>query len=168
MPTDAFCLTLGGFRRTGERMVAASGSEYWNEQKLREWLLLLLRFAITHEPSDRSTVLSIAYELDAARRRSGPSTLRFFVRTSCAMRSSDPVKNMQRRSLERTLPASMTVGSKQHLLRRSISNNKQWVSSRDHRNRAGVNHGRQGPRLVESLPKRVLTIGAYEFRRHSL
>jgi hypothetical protein len=51
-------------------------------QKLREWLLLLLRFAITHEPSDRSTVLSIAYELDAARRRSGPSTLRFFVRTS--------------------------------------------------------------------------------------
>ena len=82
MPTDAFCLTLGGFRGTGERMVAASGSEYWNEQKLREWLLLLLRFAITHEPSDRSTVLSIAYELDAARRRSGPSTLRFFVRTS--------------------------------------------------------------------------------------
>jgi hypothetical protein len=41
MPTDAFCLTLGGFRGTGERMVAASGSEYWNEQKLREWLLLL-------------------------------------------------------------------------------------------------------------------------------
>ena len=43
------------------------------------------------------------------------------------MRSSDPVKNVQRRSLEHTLPASMTVGSKQHLLRRSISNNKQSV-----------------------------------------
>ena len=63
-------------------MVAGSGSEYWCEQKNREWLLLLLRFAITREPSDRSAVLSIAYELDGPRRRSGPSTLCFFVRTS--------------------------------------------------------------------------------------
>jgi hypothetical protein len=63
-------------------MVAASGSEYWCEQKIREWLLLLLRFAITREPSDRSAVLSVAYELDAPRRRSDPSTLCFSVRTS--------------------------------------------------------------------------------------
>ena len=37
----------------------------WHEQKLRDWLLLLLRFAITREASDQSAVLSMANELDS-------------------------------------------------------------------------------------------------------
>jgi len=63
------------------------------------------------------------------------------------MRSSDPVKNVQRRSLEHTLPASMTVGSKQHLLRRSISNNKQSVVFKSETAQASTT-AVKGPRLA--------------------
>jgi hypothetical protein len=51
------------------------------ERKVREWLLLLLRFAVTRDANDQSAVLLLAAELDAAgsRRLDGPS---FFARTS--------------------------------------------------------------------------------------
>lgn len=49
---------------------------------LREWLLLLLRFAVTHEPSDQSTALAIAEELDALGVRWKSAAPRFFVRTT--------------------------------------------------------------------------------------
>ena len=58
------------------------------------------------------------------------------------MRSSDPVKNVQRRSLEHTLPAS-----KQHLLRRSISNNKQSVVFKSETAQASTT-AVKGPRLA--------------------
>jgi hypothetical protein len=63
-------------------MVAAFGSPDWRDRKVREWLLLLLRFAVTREPSDRAAALAVAEELDSLgmrRKRMAPS---FFLRTS--------------------------------------------------------------------------------------
>jgi hypothetical protein len=63
-------------------MVAAVGSLDWRDRKVREWLLLLLCFAVTQEPSDRSAALAVADELDSLgmqRKRTAPS---FFLRTS--------------------------------------------------------------------------------------
>jgi hypothetical protein len=63
-------------------MVAAFDSPDWRDRKVREWLLLLLRFAVTREPSDRSATLAVAEELDSLgmrRKRTAPS---FFLRTS--------------------------------------------------------------------------------------
>ena len=70
-----------------QRSVAASadgaiGSAEWRAAQIREWLLLLLRFAITHDPGDQAAVLSVAREIDSLglqRRQSAPS---FFRRTS--------------------------------------------------------------------------------------
>ena len=36
------------------------GSHDWRDRKVREWLLLLLRFAVTREPSDQSAALAMA------------------------------------------------------------------------------------------------------------
>jgi len=37
----------------------------WQQGRLREWLLALLRFAVTRAPADRAAVLALADELDA-------------------------------------------------------------------------------------------------------
>jgi hypothetical protein len=63
-------------------MVAQFDSRDWRDQKVRDWLLLLLRFAVTREPSDQSAVFAIADELDALGMRWPPATSRFFIRTS--------------------------------------------------------------------------------------
>ena len=67
-------------------MVAALGSHDWRDWKVREWLLLLLlllRFAITRDPSDQSAVLVMSDELDSlGAGRWGPAAPSFFVRTS--------------------------------------------------------------------------------------
>jgi hypothetical protein len=49
---------------------------------LREWLLLLLRFAITREHADQSAALTMAEELDSLGARWKPAAPRFFVRTT--------------------------------------------------------------------------------------
>ena len=49
-------------------------------RKVKEWLLAVLRFALTLEPADRTTVLAIAEEMD---RFGSPAALfSFFVKTS--------------------------------------------------------------------------------------
>jgi hypothetical protein len=50
--------------------------------QIREWLLLLLRFAITHDPGDQAAVLSVASEIDTLRLRRTQSAPSFFRRTS--------------------------------------------------------------------------------------
>ena len=45
-------------------MLAELYSSDWRDRKVREWLLLLLRFAITREPSDQSAALAMADELE--------------------------------------------------------------------------------------------------------
>jgi hypothetical protein len=64
------------------RMRADTGSHDWKDRKVRDWLLLLLRFAITREPSDRSAALAAADELDSLSGQWRPSGPRFFLRTS--------------------------------------------------------------------------------------
>jgi hypothetical protein len=66
-------------------MDAETGSHDWRGRKLREWLLLLLRFAVTREPSDRSAVLAMADELDSLGTRWRPVAPTFFLRTSFAI-----------------------------------------------------------------------------------
>jgi hypothetical protein len=63
-------------------MVAQLDSRDWQHRKVRDWLLLLLRFAVTREQSDQSAVFAMADELDALGMRWPPVTSRFFLRTS--------------------------------------------------------------------------------------
>ena len=58
------------------------GSHDWRDRKVREWLLLLLRFAVTREPSDQSAALAMADELDSLGLRWRPAAPSFFLRTS--------------------------------------------------------------------------------------
>ena len=63
-------------------MVAEFGSHDWCDRKIREWLLLLLRFAVTQEATDQGAALVVADELDSLgvdSKRAKPS---FFVKTS--------------------------------------------------------------------------------------
>jgi hypothetical protein len=63
-------------------MLVEIGSQDWRDRKLREWLLLLLRFAITLETSDQSAAFSLADELDSLGLRWRPAAPRFFLRTT--------------------------------------------------------------------------------------
>jgi hypothetical protein len=63
-------------------MGAETASHDWRDRKVQEWLLLLLRFAVTREPSDRSAVLAMADELDSLGARWRPAAPTYFARTS--------------------------------------------------------------------------------------
>ncbi len=58
------------------------GSQDRQAGRVREWLLLLLRFAITWDPKDEAAVLAIADEIDALGLSWRPSAPSFFRRTS--------------------------------------------------------------------------------------
>jgi hypothetical protein len=58
------------------------GSQDWRADRIREWLLLLLRFAITRDPRDESAAFAAADEVDALGLRWRPSAPSFFRRTS--------------------------------------------------------------------------------------
>jgi hypothetical protein len=63
-------------------MLAEPGSHDWRDRKVREWLLLLLRFAVTREPAHQAAVLAMADELDSLGARWRPAAPHFFLRTS--------------------------------------------------------------------------------------
>jgi hypothetical protein len=64
-------------------MVAEIGVHDWRDRKLREWQLLLLRFAVTLDQRDRRAVEAIADELDSlGELRWRPAAPSFFRRTS--------------------------------------------------------------------------------------
>jgi len=63
-------------------MVVEIASQDWRDKKIREWQLLLLRFAITHEPADQIAVLAHAEELDSVGLWWRPTAPSFFRRTS--------------------------------------------------------------------------------------
>ena len=51
----------------------------WRTKKVRDWLLVILRFAVTLHDTDRSAVPAIAEEIDKlGRRREGRSAFKFF------------------------------------------------------------------------------------------
>src|SRR6266478_1432875 len=58
------------------------GSQDWRAGRIREWLLLLLRFAITCDPKDPAAACSMADEIDALGHQWRPSAPSFFRRTS--------------------------------------------------------------------------------------
>ena len=58
------------------------GSQDWRAGRIREWLLLLLRFAITCDPKDQAAACAMADEIDALGHHWRPSALSFFHRTS--------------------------------------------------------------------------------------
>src|SRR5262249_44071720 len=53
----------------------------WGARQVREWLLLLLRFAVTSDPKDQSAALALADEIDALGLQWRPSAPTFFRRT---------------------------------------------------------------------------------------
>ena len=63
-------------------MVAELSSTERHNRKIRDWLLLVLRFAITRESTDRCSVLAAADELDAVGAGWRPAAPTFFLRTS--------------------------------------------------------------------------------------
>jgi hypothetical protein len=63
-------------------MVVETDAPDCRDRKLREWLLLLLRFAVTRDASDQSAVLAMADELDSLGLRWRPAAPSFFLRTS--------------------------------------------------------------------------------------
>jgi len=77
----------------GNKMIGEFGLHDWRGRKLQEWLLLLLRFAITREPSDRSAALAMADELDSLGGQWRPSAARFFLKTTEEVRSAIPAAN---------------------------------------------------------------------------
>ena len=63
-------------------MLASTESPDLHDRQLRDWMLCLLRFAITQAPEDQARALALAAELDM---QGGPGTLTFFQRTSVAV-----------------------------------------------------------------------------------
>ena len=63
-------------------MVVEFGSRDWRDRRVREWLLLLLRFAVTREATDQVAALAVADQLDSLGigwKRAKPG---FFVKTN--------------------------------------------------------------------------------------
>jgi len=57
----------------------------WRAARIREWLLLLLRFAITHDATDELAAFAVADEIDAIGLQWRPSAPSFFRRTSAEL-----------------------------------------------------------------------------------
>jgi hypothetical protein len=78
----AGAVSTSGRGLTSGKMVFEFDSHDWRGRKLQEWLLLLLRFAVTREPTDRSAALAMADELDSLGMQWRPAAPSFFLRTS--------------------------------------------------------------------------------------
>jgi hypothetical protein len=84
--------TVSSQQMRGNKMTTKFGSHGWRDRKLREWLLLLLRYAVTQEPSDRSAVLAMGEELDSIGQWR-PSAPRFFLKISVEVCTAIPAPN---------------------------------------------------------------------------
>jgi hypothetical protein len=58
------------------------GLQDWRADRIREWLLLLLRFAVTRDAKDEAAASAMGDEIDALGQRWRPSGPRFFCRTT--------------------------------------------------------------------------------------
>ena len=68
----------------------ASDAQDWGARQVREWLLLLLRFAVTSDAKDQSAALALADEIDARGLQWRPSAPTFFRRTTKEVVQSYP------------------------------------------------------------------------------
>lgn len=71
-------------------MIAELGWHDWRDRKVREWLLLLLRFAVTREPTDQTTALAVADEMDFLGMELPRTKPSFFVKTSIEVSNAIP------------------------------------------------------------------------------
>jgi hypothetical protein len=60
----------------------ANDAQDWGARQVREWLLQLLRFAVTSDSRDQSAALALADEIDARGLQWRPSAPTFFRRTT--------------------------------------------------------------------------------------
>ena len=60
------------------------GTNGWHHQMLQQWLLLILKFAITREETDRTEILEQATALDSLNGNQ-VATFRYFTQTSCEL-----------------------------------------------------------------------------------
>jgi hypothetical protein len=60
----------------------ANDAQDWGARQVRDWLLLLLRFAVTSDTRDQSAALALADEIDARGLQWRPSAPTFFRRTT--------------------------------------------------------------------------------------
>jgi hypothetical protein len=60
----------------------AGDEQDWGAKQVSEWLLLLLRFAVTSDSKDQSAALALADEIDARGLQWRPSAPSFFRRTT--------------------------------------------------------------------------------------
>jgi hypothetical protein len=81
-PSDALLSVQAVSVTTGAAVPGGQERMDWAERKVREWLLLLLRFAITRELEDQMAAYAMADEIDALGLHWRPSGPRFFLRTS--------------------------------------------------------------------------------------
>ena len=63
-------------------VLVKSSADDWRERRVSEWLLLLLRFAVTRQPPDRTAALAMADELDSLGGCWRPRAPRFFFKTT--------------------------------------------------------------------------------------
>src|SRR5262249_36874679 len=54
----------------------------WRADRVREWLLAVLRYAVTWDPQDQAAVYALAHEIDAVGLRWHGAAPSFFRRTS--------------------------------------------------------------------------------------
>lgn len=66
-------------------MSDSSGPFGWHHQMLQNWLLLILKFAITREDADRAAILDQATALDSLDQNQPERSFCYFVQTSRAL-----------------------------------------------------------------------------------
>lgn len=79
-------------------------ADEWRERKVRDWLLGIVRFAVTLDAADRHTALAMAQEIDGLGSLPGRTRFQFFSRTSTAVCDAisdraDPSRNLVLRQL---------------------------------------------------------------------
>lgn len=69
-------------------MVGKTKPSEWQSGKIRNWLLTILRFAVTRDDADRISVLEVARELDRQGMEDGNPSFSFFLRTTAEICSA--------------------------------------------------------------------------------
>jgi len=72
----------GMVHRLGPHGLISDSSAIEESRRIREWLLGILRFAVTLEPSDRAVVTGLAVEMDRLGSDESQSRFSYFTRTS--------------------------------------------------------------------------------------
>jgi hypothetical protein len=72
----------GMLHRIGSKRVSISDPLVRESRRIREWLLGILRFAVTLEPRDQAAVMCLAAEMDRLGANTTQSGFSYFTRTS--------------------------------------------------------------------------------------